>query len=114
MEPLFKLLALRGVPVAGPLYRFLRGFRTQIAEELDLRNEARTMVHFARLLDEGGLDRIVIPTPIDDLSGPGVLVMSFLDGVAIDDLGAIEAMGHDPAPLVRELLRSWFLTGLRF
>jgi aarF domain-containing kinase len=114
MEPLFKLLALRGVPVAGPLYRFLRGFRTQIAEELDLRNEARTMVHFAGLLDEGGLDRIVIPTPLPELSGPGVLVMGFLDGVAIDDLGAIEAMGHDPAPLVQELLRSWFLTGLRF
>ena len=114
MEPLFKLLALRGVPIAGPLYRFLRGFRTQVAEELDLRNEARTMVHFAGLLADGGLDRIVIPTPIPELSGPGVLVMSFLDGVAIDDLGAIEALGHDPGPLVQDLLRSWFLTGIRF
>lgn len=114
MEPLFKLLALRGVPIAGPLYRFLRGFRTQVAEELDLRNEARTMVHFARLLDEGGLDRIVIPTPIPELSGTGVLVMSFLDGVAIDDVAAIEELGHDPAPLVQDLLRSWFLTGIRF
>jgi hypothetical protein len=114
MEPLFKLLALRGVPIAGPLFRFLRGFRTQVAEELDLRNEARTMTHFADLLADGGLDRIVIPTPFPELSGPGVLVMSFLDGVAIDDLSAIEAMGHDPAPLVQDLLRSWFLTGLRF
>lgn len=114
MEPLFKLLALRGVPIAGPLYRFLRGFRTQVAEELDLRNEARTMVHFADLLADGGLDRIVIPTPVAELSGPGVLVMSFLDGVAIDDLAAIEELGHDPAPLVQDLLRSWFLTGIRF
>ena len=114
MEPLFKLLALRGLPIAGPLYRFLRGFRTQVAEELDLRNEARTMAHFADLLADGGLDRIVIPTPMPELSGPGVLVMSFLDGVAIDDVSAIEALGHDPAPLVQDLLRSWFLTGIRF
>jgi predicted unusual protein kinase regulating ubiquinone biosynthesis (AarF/ABC1/UbiB family) len=114
MEPLFKRLALQGVPIAGPLYRFLRGFRTQVAEELDLRNEARTMVHFASLLGDAGLDRIVIPEPIPSLSGPGVLVMGFLDGVAIDDLDAIEALGHDPAPLVKELLRCWFLTGLRF
>ena len=114
MEPLFRLLALRGLPIAGPLFRFLRGFRTQVAEELDLRNEARTMVHFSGLLADGGLDRIVIPEPIPELSGPGVLVMGFLRGVAIDDLAAIEALGHDPAPLVQELLRSWFLTGIRF
>ena len=114
MEPLFKRLALQGVPIAGPLYRFLRGFRTQIAEELDLRNEARTMVHFAGLVADAGLDRIVIPEPMPELSGEGVLVMSFLDGVAIDDLAAIEALGHDPAPLVKDLLRCWFLTGLRF
>ena len=114
MEPLFKRLALQGVPIAGPLYRFLRGFRTQVAEELDLRNEARTMVHFAGLVADGGLDRIVIPDPIPELSGTDVLVMTFLDGVAIDDLAAIEQLGHDPAPLVQELLRCWFLTGIRF
>ena len=114
MEPLFKRLALQGVPIAGPLYRFLRGFRTQVAEELDLRNEARTMVHFSGLLAGAGLDRIVIPEPVPELSGTDVLVMGFLDGVAIDDLAAIEELGHDPAPLVQELLRCWFLTGLRF
>ena len=114
MEPLFKRLALQGVPIAGPLYRFLRGFRTQVAEELDLRNEARTMVHFAGLVEAGGLDRIVIPDPLPDLSGTDVLVMEYLDGVAIDDLVAIEELGHDPAPLVQDLLRCWFLTGIRF
>jgi ubiquinone biosynthesis protein len=114
MEPLFKRLALQGVPIAGPLYRFLRGFRTQVAEELDLRNEARTMVHFAGLLEDAGLDRIVIPEPMPELSATDVLVMTFLDGVAIDDLAAIEELGHDPAPLVQDLLRCWFLTGIRF
>lgn len=113
MEPLFKRLALRGIGIAGPLYRFLRGFRTQVAEELDLRNEARTMVHFAQLFATAGLDEIVIPEPIVELSGANVLVMTFLDGVPIDDLVAIAEMGHDPAPLVKALLRSWFLTGIR-
>ena len=113
MEPVFKRLALWGVPIAGPLYRFLRGFRTQVAEELDLRNEARTMTHFRSLVLAGGLDRIVIPEPYPELSSADVLVMEFLDGVAIDDLGAIEEMGHDPRPVVLDLLRSWFLTGLR-
>ena len=113
MEPVFKRLALWGVPIAGPLYRFLRGFRTQVAEELDLRNEARTMTHFRSLVLAGGLDRIVIPEPYPELSSADVLVMEFLDGVAIDDVGAIEEMGHDPRPVVQDLLRSWFLTGLR-
>jgi len=113
MAPLFKRLALQGVAIAGPLYRFLLGFRTQVAEELDLRNEARTMDHFRSLFDGAGLDRIVVPEPYANFSDDRVLVMEFLDGVAIDDLSAIEALGHDPAPLVQDLLRSWFLTGLR-
>jgi predicted unusual protein kinase regulating ubiquinone biosynthesis (AarF/ABC1/UbiB family) len=113
MEPLFKRLALGGRPMAGPLYRFLRGFRTQIAEELDLRNEARTMTHFRALLADSPLRMIVIPEPYDALSGEQVLVMEYLDGVAIDDVEAIAALGHDPAPLMQDMLRAWFLTGLR-
>lgn len=113
MQPLFKRLALRGLPIGGPLYRFLGGFRTQVAEELDLSNEARTMRHFGELFSAASFDSIVVPSPVDGLIGRDVLVMDFLDGVPIDDLSAIEALGHDPAPLLKDLLRSWFLTGLR-
>jgi predicted unusual protein kinase regulating ubiquinone biosynthesis (AarF/ABC1/UbiB family) len=46
MDPLFEFLAFRvGVPEAGQLVRMLDGFRGQLAEELDLRNEARAMEH---------------------------------------------------------------------
>jgi hypothetical protein len=113
MEPLFKRLALSGVPIAGPLYRFLLGFRTQIAEELDLRNEARTMAHFRELLADSPLESMVIPQPYPELSGDQVLVMDFLDGVAIDDVESIAEMGHDPSELMQDMLRGWFLTGLR-
>ncbi|MEN3271470.1 MAG: hypothetical protein V7636_231 [Actinomycetota bacterium] len=112
MEPLLKHIALRGVGMAGPMYRFVRGFRTQIAEELDLRNEARTMTHFRDLLrGEAHLSSIVIPEPI--LSAEKVLVMEFLDGVAIDDVESIAAMGHDAGAVMIDMLRAWFLTGLR-
>ena len=111
MEPLFKFFALQGVPAAGPLFRFLSGFRRQVAEELDLRNEARTMEHFRAIYAEAGLDEIVVPAP--RISTPSVLVMDLLDGVPIDDPDRIAELGHDPAPLVQALLRSWFLTGLR-
>jgi predicted unusual protein kinase regulating ubiquinone biosynthesis (AarF/ABC1/UbiB family) len=111
MEPLLRHIALRGVGMAGPMYRFIQGFRSQIAEELDLRNEARTMTHFRELITDEGLDGIVIPEPI--IATEQVLVMEFLDGVPIDDVDAIAEMGHDPAPLMRAMLRSWFLTGLR-
>jgi hypothetical protein len=33
--------------------------------------------------------------------------------VPIDDVAAIASLGHDPKPVIQELLRSWFLTGLR-
>ena len=111
MEPLLKHIAMRGVGMAGPMYRFLKGFRTQIAEELDLRNEARTMDHFRELLAGEGLDRLVIPEPI--IASERVLVMTFLEGVAIDDVDAIATMGGDPGTLMQDMLRAWFLTGLR-
>jgi predicted unusual protein kinase regulating ubiquinone biosynthesis (AarF/ABC1/UbiB family) len=114
MQPLFKRLGLWGVDVAGILYRYLAGFRRQVAEELDLRNEARTMLHFRALIEEVGLETIAIPEPIDGMVTEQVLTMEFFDGVAIDDLDAVEELGGDPKPLVRALLDFWFLTGIRY
>ena len=114
MQPIFKRLGLLGAEIGGLLYRYLSGFRRQVAEELDLRNEARTMAHFRTMLDGAELGAaITVPEPIEDMTWRRVLVMEFLDGVAIDDLTAIEALGLDPSPLVRALLDFWFLTGLR-
>jgi predicted unusual protein kinase regulating ubiquinone biosynthesis (AarF/ABC1/UbiB family) len=89
------------------------GLRMQIAEELDLRNEARTMDVFRELYSGYGLSRLVVPRVYHELTGPRVLVMEYLDGAPLDDLAHAESLGIDPAPLVRELLRAWVLTGLR-
>ena len=114
MQPIFKRLGLMGAEIGGLLYRYLLGFRRQVAEELDLRNEARTMHHFRSMLDDAELGALItVPEPVDAMTWRRVLVMEFLDGVSIDDLSAIEELGLDPTPLVRALLDFWFLTGLK-
>ncbi len=114
MVPLLEVLAFRvGIAEAGQLVRMLDGFREQLTEELDLRNEARAMAHHRELAQRLRLDRIVVPEPIPELSGQRVLTMDFLDGVPIDDHAGIAALGLDPRPLLEELVRAWFITALR-
>jgi aarF domain-containing kinase len=114
MQPFFEVLARQtGDQMAGSVLQLLDGFRIQIGEEMDLRNESRTMAHFRRLLDEVDLPRIAVPEPYPELSGPNVLTMELLDGVPIDDLAKVKELGVDPAPLVEEVVRSFFLHVVR-
>ncbi len=114
MQPLFEFLAFRvGVPEAGQLVRLFDGFRDQLAEELDLRNEARAMAHHRRLLATLDLPAIVIPAPYPELSGQRVLTMEYLDGIPIDDGRRSAELGLDPRPLIEQLMRGWFITTLR-
>jgi ubiquinone biosynthesis protein len=114
MGPLLDILAFRvGIPEAGQLVRMLDGFREQLAEELDLRNEARAMVHHRDLIMALGLEKIVVPEPIPALSGQRILTMDLLDGVPIDDHAGIARLGLDPRPLLDQLVRAWFITALR-
>ncbi len=114
MGPLFDFLAFRvGIPEAGQLVRMLDGFREQLAEELDLRNEVRAMVHHRALLARLELPMIVVPEPLPALSGQRVLTMEYLDGIPIDDVAGIAAHGLEPRPLLEQLVRAWFITALR-
>jgi predicted unusual protein kinase regulating ubiquinone biosynthesis (AarF/ABC1/UbiB family) len=114
MQPLFRFLAGRvGIPAAGQMVRLLDGFSEQVAEELDLRNEARAMEHFRRLQPLiPDLSHIVVPEPLPELSGQRVLTMDFLDGVPIDDLERVAALG-DPRAVMEEMVRGWFAVTLR-
>src|SRR4029453_3675902 len=115
MQPLFRFLAGRvGIPPAGQMVRLLDGFSEQVAEELDLRNEARAMTHFRRLQPlVPALAPLVAPEPWPALSGQRVLTMDFLDGVPIDDLARVAAFGVDPRPVMEEMVRGWFVVTLR-
>ena len=115
MEPLLGFLARQvGVAEAGQLVRMLDGFRQQVAEELDLRNEACAMAHYRDLLARVDLPLVVVPEPYPALSGPRVLTMEFLDGFPIDDLARIAELGVDPRPLIEQTVRGWFLTAIRY
>jgi predicted unusual protein kinase regulating ubiquinone biosynthesis (AarF/ABC1/UbiB family) len=115
LEAPTRFLASQGSDIAMTLLGYLIGLREQIAEELDLRNEARSMVHFRRLFAELDLASLEVPRPFDDLSTRHVLTMEYLEGVPIDDLAGIRAMGvDDPENVVRDLFRAWVLTAVRF
>jgi len=115
MQPLFEVLAHQtGDQMAGSVLQLLDSFRIQVGEEMDLRNEARTMAYFRHLLAEEDLPRIVVPEPYPELSGPNVLTMELLDGVPIDDLAQVADLGVDPGPLVEEVVRSFFVQVVRW
>jgi predicted unusual protein kinase regulating ubiquinone biosynthesis (AarF/ABC1/UbiB family) len=115
LEAPVRFLASQGSDLAMNLLGYLIGLREQVAEELDLRNEARSMIYFRQVLSELDLSRLVVPRVQEDLSTRHVLTMDFLEGVPIDDLAAIREMGvHDPEELVRALFRAWMLTAVRF
>lgn len=115
MQPLIEVVArYTGEEVAGAMLQLLEGFREQMAEELDLRNEERAMINYRSLLTQVDLPLIVVPEPITELSGPRVLTMEYLTGHPIDDLGAIEEMGLDPKPIIDQMVKAFFMTALRW
>jgi predicted unusual protein kinase regulating ubiquinone biosynthesis (AarF/ABC1/UbiB family) len=115
MQPLLEILVRQtGDQMAGNVLQLLDGFRVQIGEEMDLRNEARSLVHFRRLQNEFDLKLMAVPEPYVELSGRNVLTMEFFDGVPIDDLAKVADLGHDPTPLVQEVMRAFFLTTVRW
>jgi predicted unusual protein kinase regulating ubiquinone biosynthesis (AarF/ABC1/UbiB family) len=115
MQPLLEILVRQtGDQMAGSTLQLLDGFRVQIGEEMDLRNEARALAHFRRLQSEFDLARIAVPEPFPELSGRNVLTMEFLDGVPIDDLAKVADLGYDPGPLVQEVMRAFYLTTVRW
>jgi aarF domain-containing kinase len=115
MYPFFEVVARQtGDQMAGSALQLLDGFRDQIGEELDLRNEARSMVAFRALLQDVDLPLIAVPEPYPEFSGRGVLTMELFDGVPVDDLAKIEALGVDPVPLVAQVVRWFFITTVRW
>jgi aarF domain-containing kinase len=115
LRPLLELLAREtGEWAVGQLLQQLDGFRLQLGEELDLRNEARAMRHYRALLERVDLPLVTVPRPEPELSGARVLTMEYLDGVPVDDLAAVAELGVAPRPLVEQVVRAWFVTAVRW
>jgi predicted unusual protein kinase regulating ubiquinone biosynthesis (AarF/ABC1/UbiB family) len=115
LQPLLELLVRQtGDQMLVALLQQLDGFRTQLGEELDLRNEARAMRHYLALLARAELPLVTVPEPFSELSGARTLTMEFLDGIPVDDLARIPEFGFDPKPLVEQVVRAWFITAIRW
>ena len=113
MLPLFRFLGREiAVGVIGELPGLVSGLAEQVAEEVDLRNEARSILWFDHLSSTMGLDRVTVPLPIASHSGRRVLTMEFIDGVPVDDVTRIAELGIDPAPLVQDTVKAWFAVAI--
>ena len=114
-EPMLTLVArTTGEYAAGQLVQMFDGFRLQLGEELDLRNEARAIEHMAGLLQVVDLPLVTVPTVYHDFSGANVLTMEFFDGVPVDDLERIGDYGFDPAPVVTQTVKGFLMTAVRW
>ena len=99
MTPLFELVVRQtGDQMAGSILQLVDGFRVQLGEEMDLRNEARSLAHFASSGRRSLCPLVVVPAPFPELSGPTVLTMEYLDGVPIDDVAEWQLWGSTPHP----------------
>jgi predicted unusual protein kinase regulating ubiquinone biosynthesis (AarF/ABC1/UbiB family) len=115
LQPLLELLVRQtGDQMIVALLQQLDGFRTQLGEELDLRNEARVMRHYQALLARADLPLVTVPQPFLELSGARALTMELLDGIPVDDLARIQEFGVDPKPLVEQVVRAWFITAVKW
>jgi len=115
LQPLLDFVARNtGEQAAGSLLQMFDGFRTQMGEELDLRNEARAMAHYRELLRHVDLPLIHVPEPVFELSGGRVLTMDFVEGVPIDDLASIGDYDYDPRPVVEQVVQGFLLTAIRW
>lgn len=114
-QPLLEIIArTTGEFSAGQLLQLFDGFRLQLGEELDLRNEARAIQHMQKLLQVVELPLVCVPTLHTDYCSSRVLTMQFLDGVPVDDLERIAAYGFDPAPVVTQVVKGFLLTTIRW
>ena len=114
-EPMLEIIArTTGEYAAGQLLQMFDGFRLQLGEELDLRNEARAILHMQRLLEVVDLPLMCVPELHEALCGPRVLTMDFLEGVPVDDLARIADYGFDPAPVVTQVVKGFLLTTVRW
>jgi hypothetical protein len=102
------------LPVAGipTLPEMIDGLAEQLAEELDLRNEARVMGWFAEIVGLIGCRQVRVPGVHHDATGRNVLTMEFVDGFPVDDLESIAAKDVDASKAIEALIEAWFAVAL--
>ncbi|WP_136683440.1 2-polyprenylphenol 6-hydroxylase [Falsirhodobacter xinxiangensis] len=79
--------------------------------ELDLRLESAAAAEFeANTKDDAGFR---VPVPVWNLSGRTVMTMDWADGIALSDVAALDAAGHDRPALASRVLQLFLNHALR-
>jgi ubiquinone biosynthesis protein len=82
-----------------------------VAIEMDLRLEAAALSELAEnTRDDPGFR---IPKPDWDLTARDVLTTTWIDGIRLNDLAAIEAAGHDRVALARNVIQTFLRHAIR-
>ncbi len=89
------------------LQRLFDEFASVLRQELDYRQEAQNNQRLAQVLR--GDSRVMLPVVHADISTTRVLVMDWVDGIAPDQHGALDAAGIDRPALARTLLELFFV-----
>ncbi|HVT75645.1 MAG TPA: AarF/UbiB family protein [Acidimicrobiales bacterium] len=81
---------------------------TTLRAELDFRGEAASIERFAaNLATTPAAHKVVVPRVIDGMVSKRVLVMTYVDGVPVDDGASLRAAGFDLEDLVRTSVSAW-------
>ena len=101
-------------PVEG-LDAYYHQVKTMISEELDFLREARNIKRIAANFARGSADaaspdkppalRVRFPQPVDSLCTQRVMVTSFVDGVKVADLAALDSRGVNRTELARLIVQ---------
>lgn len=92
----------------GRRYQFLGmldEFRTNLLRELDFRQEARNLNEIRESLEK--FEHIVVPAPVMDFTTSRVLVMDFVEGKKVTDVGPLARMEMDGSLLAEELSQAY-------
>jgi predicted unusual protein kinase regulating ubiquinone biosynthesis (AarF/ABC1/UbiB family) len=85
--------------------RLLREFERSLRLELDYRREARNLLRFGHIVRH--YDRLVVPTPMVDLTSGRVLTMEYVEGRKVTDVGPLGLTDIDGSPIVEQLFDAY-------
>jgi aarF domain-containing kinase len=94
-------LGVSGVP---PVQRVLQTLITRIRQEVDLKRELRNC---NMLKSSISTPNVAVPEVIPELSSRRVLVMEWIDGVAVNDVQALQSRGIDPKAVGNAMLHAF-------
>jgi aarF domain-containing kinase len=100
----------RALPVGylPSIPEIVEGLAEQLSEELDLRNEARSMAWFTEMIELLGARGVLVPRTMPHACGARVLTMEYIEGSKVDDLEEIFNAGVDAPRAVEALIEAWF------